>query len=264
MESGIYQILNTLNNKCYIGSAVNIHGRFRLHQSALNRRVHDNRHLQRAWNKYGAGVFEFKTLLHCDVENLLFYEQRAMEAHSFSNLYNIRPTAESNLGMKWTDEARERIRGRTHSLETRKKLSKSHIGLTLPLEQREKISQALKGRKKPDGFNVGRKHSEETKRKISQSEKGKVIPEEVKQKLKVSFFKRGHSPWNKGLTGVYTQDQINHLSEINKGKVLSEETKRKISEAVSGDRNGFFGRHHSEETRRKISESNRKKRVSMS
>ena len=33
-------------------------------------------------------------------------------------------------------------------------------------EHKKRISALLKGRKKPDGFNVGRKHSEETKRKI--------------------------------------------------------------------------------------------------
>ena len=54
-------------------------------------------------------------------------------------------------------------------------------------------------------------------------------------------FKKGHKPWNKGKTGVY-----------------SEEAKRKISEALKG-------RKHSEEARRKMSEAwkNRRKRESL-
>ena len=54
-------------------------------------------------------------------------------------------------------------------------------------------------------------------------------------------FKKGMKAWNKGKTGVY-----------------SEETKRKISEALKG-------RKHSEEARRKMSEAwkNRRKRESL-
>lgn len=38
------------------------------------------------------------------------------------------------------------------------------------------------------------------------------------------------------------------------GYVLSEETKRKMSIANSGEKNGFYGKHHSEETKRFLSE----------
>ena len=51
-------------------------------------------------------------------------------------------------------------------------------------------------------------------------------------------FKKGHKPWNKGKTGVY-----------------SEEWKRKMSKAKKGKKNPNYGKHHSEETKRKMSES---------
>lgn len=35
---------------------------------------------------------------------------------------------------------------------------------------------------------------------------------------------------------------------------LSEDTKEKISQAIGGENNGFYGKHHTEETKRKISE----------
>lgn len=50
------------------------------------------------------------------------------------------------------------------------------------------------------------------------------------------------------------------MSEGGKGKVLSEEHRKHISEAISGENNGMYGKHHSEETRQKISET-RKERI---
>lgn len=51
--SGVYEIRNTLNNKRYIGSSINIYRRWRDHKRMLNLSVHPNKHLQSAWNKYG-------------------------------------------------------------------------------------------------------------------------------------------------------------------------------------------------------------------
>lgn len=44
------------------------------------------------------------------------------------------------------------------------------------------------------------------------------------------------------------------LSNSHKGKELSEEQRRKISEAVSGEKHPFFGKHHTLETRTRLSE----------
>lgn len=40
------------------------------HFGELNRNVHNNKHLQNAWNKYGEESFEFNVLEYCDVELL--------------------------------------------------------------------------------------------------------------------------------------------------------------------------------------------------
>lgn len=39
-----------------------------------------------------------------------------------------------------------------------------------------------------------------------------------------------------------------------KGVIMSEEHKKKLSEALSGENNPFYGKHHTEETKRKLSE----------
>ena len=72
-------------------------------------------------------------------------------------------------------------------------------------------------------------HTEETKRKLSEANKG-------------------HTPWNKGVTGFFVGEKNGMY-----GKHPSEETRRKIGEANKGNKY-FLGKHPSEETRRKISE----------
>ena len=48
-------------------------------------------------------------------------------------------------------------------------------------------------------------------------------------------------------------------SKIDAGKTLSEEHKKHISESVSGEKNGFYGKQHTEEAKKKISEANKGK-----
>lgn len=70
MKSGIYQIRNTVNNKCYIGKSINVIQRKRTHIYNLKLNKHGNRYLQFAFNKYGLDNFIFEVLEYCDI-NLL-------------------------------------------------------------------------------------------------------------------------------------------------------------------------------------------------
>lgn len=71
---------------------------------------------------------------------------------------------------------------------------------------------------------------------------------------------KGQIPWNKGKTGVYSEEARRKMSEAMKGNThckgrkLSDETKRKLSEAKKGKKNPNYGKHLTEEHRRKISE----------
>lgn len=56
---GIYQILNKINNKIYIGSSIDIISRFHQHKTALRHNKHHCLYLQNSWNKYGEENFEF-------------------------------------------------------------------------------------------------------------------------------------------------------------------------------------------------------------
>jgi len=60
--SGIYQIRCMVSDRKYVGRSINIAHRFNNHRSAFRTGVHDNRFMQRIYDKYG-DVFEYKILL---------------------------------------------------------------------------------------------------------------------------------------------------------------------------------------------------------
>lgn len=66
----IYSILNKVNGKIYVGLSVNHQKRKNEHIRKLNRGVHENPHLQKTWNKYGADAFEFNILENCSDDKL--------------------------------------------------------------------------------------------------------------------------------------------------------------------------------------------------
>lgn len=142
MASGIYQILNTLTGKLYIGSAVNFTQRWKEHRKGLKRGDHHSRYLQAAWNKYGCEAFIFRPLLICAATDLLFYEQRTLDALNPS--YNLAKVAGNTLGTKRTAESRAKIAAKA-------------IGRKCPprsAEHRAALSAALSGKPKSPEHNA--------------------------------------------------------------------------------------------------------------
>jgi len=188
MTSGIYKIENLINGKVYIGSAKLFKNRWRRHRQQLIKQTHGNRHLQRAWNKYGEENFKFDIVETCSLDILIDREQfyiDSLDACQFG--YNLSPTAGSNLGMKWAAESRKKLsiaqtgkkRG-PHSEEHKRKLSISGTGKKKRARteaEKKASSLANKGRpcpanRKPSPFKglPGRKHTEEEKLKISRNQ----------------------------------------------------------------------------------------------
>jgi group I intron endonuclease len=176
--TGIYLIRNLKNGKVYVGSAVDIKRRRGLHLNRLDHGNHENAHLQNAWNKYGPEAFEWKILLECDVDDLLYYEQKAFVIYKISvgweNMYNICPTAGNRLGS-------------VTSAETRAKQSAIRMG-------------------RP-AWNKGIKASDAVRIKMSISKKGKAPPNKGR---------KGQIPWNKGKT--YSAELCKKLSKSHAGK----------------------------------------------
>jgi len=245
--AGVYEIVNTINGKKYIGSSVDVNKRLWTHQQKLRKNCHRNQHLQRSWNKHSEDNFKFNILTTAKgIKDLIPLEQRFLDKSE--DVYNIRPRAENCLGIKHSKETKRKMSlartGKKHSKKTRKKMSENNpkywLGKKRLEETKQKIGEANKDRKlseeakqnlrevkKGNKYALGYIHSKEARQKISEARKGKKLSKETKQKLR----------------------------EANKGKKLSEETKRKIGEASKGQIpwNKGLKNCHSEETRKKIS-----------
>jgi group I intron endonuclease len=195
MNSGIYIIGSSVNERIYIGSAIDLRIREKNHFVKLRNGKHPNNHLQSAWNKYGEDKFYFKHIFYCDSKNLLFYEQRAIDFYDKKYLYNQCPIAGSVLGIK-------RPNRKPFSLETRRKLSETTKRMWESESIRNKIIQKR----------LGRKVSEETKAKISSTLKGHSVSDETRIRL-IESHKGKPSP-KKGIpTKPHSEEHNMKISE---------------------------------------------------
>lgn len=104
--AGVYKITCTRTGKFYIGSSYNMKKRTNSHRCLLQKNTHTSIHLQRAWKKHGAEHFKVEVLFRCSVDDLLFYEQRAL--NTLKPIFNILPTAGSNRGFIVSAATREK------------------------------------------------------------------------------------------------------------------------------------------------------------
>lgn len=71
---GIYQIVNKVNGKVYIGRSKDIHKRWKSHISNLNKGKHINKALQQDWNEYEEDNFDFEVIRTCNEDELNYAE----------------------------------------------------------------------------------------------------------------------------------------------------------------------------------------------
>lgn len=93
----IYEIRNSTTGFRYIGYSENVTLRWKEHRRHLEKGIHHNIHLQRAWNKYGEGVFQW-TILNSyeDKQSALLEEVNLIESQK--NIYNV---AAGGRGGNW-------------------------------------------------------------------------------------------------------------------------------------------------------------------
>lgn len=158
----VYEIHNTVNDKRYVGqSSQETQHRLLEHRSKLRSGVHENDHLQRAWNKYGEEAFEFCIITEGkSIRELNKLEQKYIQKYNSIDRdfgYNIRTGGENS-----------RL-----SEETKRKISESKKGVSVHTpESIEKIRESL----------TGRKHSKESRLKRSRKLKGYEWPIEVRNR----------------------------------------------------------------------------------
>lgn len=100
--------------------------------------------INKALLKYGYSNFQLEILEYGGApEDTIKREQHYLDL--LKPEYNILKIAGSSFGYKHTETTLAKLRGRTHSEETRAKLSKSRIGTQLSEETRAKLALLLKG-----------------------------------------------------------------------------------------------------------------------
>ena len=179
MARGIYKIINVINNKFYVGSAVDLKRRKTRHFSELRTGKHNNRYLQAAWVKYGESSFVFVVVEELlEDADLLAAENVWLKEHvGKPYCYNLGVDATApTLGMsgelsptwgrKRTPEelAAQSWAGKKHSPESKDKIREFLLGKPKSAEVRAKISATLSGegnfwfgKKRPDhGAKVSR------------------------------------------------------------------------------------------------------------
>src|SRR5260221_829444 len=144
--SGIYRILNTINGKFYLGSALNLAKRRREHLHGLRHNVHHSITLQRAFNKYGEQAFKFEVVELVLAAFLLIREQIWLDKfRPFDPAigYNINCVAGSRFGMEVSPETKEKLRqanlGKKQSPETIRKRVEANKDFTHSAETKEII-----------------------------------------------------------------------------------------------------------------------------
>lgn len=139
--SGIYRIRSLVDDREYVGSAVNILERWRIHEFDLHHGKHANNHLQKFHDKYGGDMLEFSIIDICEASDLIGREQHFID--TIKPAFNICMVANSTFGRKHTEGAIAKMRANR------------------------------KG--KGIGANLGRKHTAETRAKMSAGRKGKYV-----------------------------------------------------------------------------------------
>ena len=130
--SVIYQIISKVNNKKYIGSAVNYGRRINLHLHELRKNKHKNTILQNHFNKYGIEDLQFSVLESVMFPELLI-EREQYYIDTLNPIFNIAKIAGSQLGIKRSNKTKEKMRetalrnGNTPPSSKDRKLSKEHI-----------------------------------------------------------------------------------------------------------------------------------------
>ena len=243
--SGVYKIVNSLNDKHYIGSAININTRWKNHLKDLKNNKHHSNHLQRSWNKYGEGSFKFEVIEYIeDKTKLIEREQHWIDFYQSYKReygYNLLPKAGSMLGYKMPIEVREKMSlmrkgenapwyGKKFTEEHRRNLSNSFMGRAVSEISRFKISRSLKEYFENNPA-IGRKHNDITKQ---------IISEKQKERIRIN----GHPMQGK----KHSNDAKNKMSESHTGK-------------HSGSNNNMYGKNHTEESKSKMSQSKKGKYI---
>ena len=247
----IYKITNPSNEKCYIGSSVDVKDRFNSHRRDLKSNKHPNIKLQRAFNLLVGENFRYEILHECDSSIRDFQEAFYIEKYQSCDPdygYNFLKIDLENGVKIVPQEMKDRISkkkmGQKRSEETRRKIGLAHKGQKRSPETCRRISEATKGHhiysaednQKNRERQLGKKRSEETRKNMSLAQKNRPQrtphTKEAKEKIKIARKNQiilPHTEESKRKIGEknklhMTAEARQKLSEMNKKRWLKKES----------------------------------------
>lgn len=210
----VYQIVNLVNNKKYIG----MHCTNNLEDNYLG----SGKIIQKAINKYGKNNFRKEILFIFDNFDDMANKEKEIINEEIIESYEYYNLKTGGEGGRLTKEIREKIsnanRGRIVKEESKQ----------LALKTRIKNGNYYKSGKEHHFYGIP--HTEKTKENISNSLK--------------EHYKNGHKVWNAGLkiTEIYTADERKKMYGVNKiEKYTEEERKEKFGYSHPGEKNPCYG-----------------------
>jgi len=175
--SGIYKWTNKINGKIYVGQSINLYRRFEFYRHGYNKQNtnESKRPITAAMRKYGFDQFEFEIL-----ELVGPCQLDTREEYWFGVLcpfgergYNVAIIAGSCRGIKLSRERKKQMSlieqgeknhfyGKTHSLDSRIKMSKSLTGRKMPPH----VAEITRRRMNENNHMLGKTHDTEQSKKM--------------------------------------------------------------------------------------------------
>ena len=134
--TGVYMIMDIIEEKKYIGSSLNIRSRCASHRSSLRRGFHENCKLQEAWNSKSELNFIFEIVESCSEEFLRDREQYFIDFYETTNSqfgFNIYPA--EMLGRKNPESTRQKI-----SIATKQAMATEKVKNNVSKAQKKRFS----------------------------------------------------------------------------------------------------------------------------
>lgn len=212
---GLYQI-KVGPRTTYYGQSQNLQKRENNHLHYLRKGTHNNRQLQRSFNKHGEGSFTFQPLLICETSELDRYEQALIDAHHGTpGCANIaKDAAAPTRGLKHSEEAKAKMsevqKARWADPEARKKQSEVSKARWADPEARKKASEAFKARwadpehrKKAREVSKARWSCPEARKKHSEAAKAQWSCPEARKKASEARMRPIEVAWASGETTIF-------------------------------------------------------------
>jgi group I intron endonuclease len=218
-QPGVYCISHRESGLIYIGSSINMAGRWTSHKRVLRAGYHHSIRLQSAWITSGPAAFTFMVLESVpDIDQLLAREQYWLD-HLQPTLpevgYNICASATGCLG-------------RLHSEETKAAIRLGHLGRKVSDEGRANMRAAWELRRM---VQAPFRHSDASKKRMSEAQQGHSVTPEARAAISAAL-----------MGGKLSTTHIANMSAALRGLSKSEEHKAKIAAAHTGQKRSLEAR----------------------